>query len=229
MKPIIIVQNWGAEGPGLIEDHLISQTLPHRIIKNYEYEPLPKAEDTEAVIVLGFPHAVNHYLKYDQMKALWAFMAAVMRRSAPLLGMCYGGQMLAKILGAEVTRNPVKEIGRYRIRLTEAGKSDPLFAGFESEFDVFQWHGDPCKIPRGADSLAEGETCQHQAFRKGRSVGVQFHLDPRPEEVPLWCDEYAEELASEGKTKDQIVSDYEAHVDAYRTRCYQLVDNFLRG
>ena len=227
MKPIYIVQNWPTEAPGMIEDYVQERGLEYHILKNFDHEPFPSVETPEAVIVLGFPYTVNDYLKYDQMKSLWAFMAAVMRRGTHLMGMCFGGQMLAKILGAEVSRNPVKEIGCYRVSLTETGRKDSLFKGFDSEFDVFQWHADTFKIPRGSDHLAQSELCPNQAFRKGRSVGIQFHLDPRPEDVPNWCDEYAEELAEEGKSKDQVVAEYEERAAGLRTLCYRLHDNFL--
>jgi GMP synthase-like glutamine amidotransferase len=154
-------------------------------------------------------------------------MAAAVRKDLPLLGICLGGQMLAKVLGAQVRKNNVREIGIYKARLTEEGKADRLFAGFQDEFDVFHWHNDTFKISHGATFLAEGKDCRNQAFRKGNAVGLQFHVEPLPEEIPLWCDEYRDELVAENKTKDEIVGAFRNSAEKLKHMSFRLMQNFL--
>jgi len=227
VKSIQIIQNWAAEPAGTITDYLNRHSLSYETIRSYAGESMPDVSACEAAIVLGCPHSVNIYNEFEFLKNLYAFIAAGVRHDLPLLGICLGGQMLAKVLGAQVRKNDVREIGLYRACLTEAGKADPIFAGFDDEFDVFHWHNDTFAIPYGATLLAEEETCRNQAFRKGNAVALQFHLEPRPEDIPLWCDEYSDELTAENKTKDDLVSAFADKADRLKELNFRLVKNFL--
>ncbi len=227
MKPVCIVQNWAAESAGNLADYLIDQNIPCNIVRAYAGETLPAVADIEAAVVLGTPVSVRDYLKHEYLKRVFAFTAAAVHIDLPFLGVCFGGQFLARVLGADVHRNEVREIGIYKAVLTEEGRQDKLFAGIEPEFEVFHWHGDTFNIPFGATLLATGETCHNQAFRKGNAVGIQFHIEPRVDEIPSWCDEYVAELAEEGKTKASIVAEYSAKADQMQSLSYRIMKNFL--
>jgi GMP synthase (glutamine-hydrolysing) len=226
-KPVCIVRNWAPESPGHLADYLRENNVSYNVVRTYLGETLPRPEELDAAVVLGTPISVRDYLKHDYLKKLLAFMAAAVKHDLPFLGICFGGQFLARVLGADVTRNPVREIGIYKATFTDEGAKDKLFAGLPREFEVFHWHGDTFQIPFGATLLATGETCHNQAFRKGNAVGIQFHIEPRIDEVPLWCDEYTQELADEGKTKEQIVSTYTAKAEQMKQLSYRLMRNFL--
>lgn len=227
MKPILIVQNWAEESAGTIAEYLDENKLAYRVIANHDKEPLPDSSDVETVIILGCPYSLSTYRQHNFLKRLYSFTAEVVRRDIPLMGICFGGQMLAQILGAEVKRNETKEIGIYPCRLTDEGATDRLFAGFQKEFDVFHWHADTFAIPHGASHLAEGDECRNQAFRKNNAVAVQFHLEPRADEIPQWCDEYADELTEEGKTKADITEAFNRNADEIRRLNHRLIRNFL--
>lgn len=228
MKPVSIVQNWAAESAGNLADYLAENHIPYHVIRTYAGEALPAVASLEAAIVLGTPISVRDHLQHEYLKRLFGFIADAVRRDLPFLGVCFGGQFLARVLGADVGRNQVREIGIYKATLTEAGQQDRIFAGIEPEFDVFHWHADTFQVPFGATLLATGQTCRNQAFRKGKAVGIQFHIEPRTDEIPYWCDEYATELTEEGKTKDLIVREYCACAGQMRKLSYQLMQNFLR-
>ena len=227
MKPVLFVQNWEAESAGNLADYLDDNNVRYNVVKTFDGEALPAVGDIEAAIILGNPISVRDYQKHDYLKRLFAFLADSVRADIPLLGICFGGQLLAKVLGADVVRNEVREIGLYRATLTDEGRQDKLFAGFGPELEVFHWHADTFMIPHGATLLATGETCRNQAFRKGNAVAIQFHPEPRADEIPTWCDVYAEELAEEGLTKNRLVSDYAAEADQMKQLSYRLMQNFL--
>ena len=228
MKPVCIVQNWAPESPGHLADYLQENKVPCNVVRTYLGETLPKPTDIEAAVVLGTPISVRDYLQHEYLKRLFAFVAAAVKHDLPFFGICFGGQFLARVLGADVNRNPVREIGIYKATLSDEGTKDKLLAGLPREFDVFHWHADTFQIPFGATLLATSETCRNQAFRKGNAVGIQFHIEPRTEEIPLWCDEYTQELSDEGKTKEQIVSSYTAQADQMKQLSCQLMQNFLK-
>lgn len=228
VKPILIIQNCQIESAGTILDYLNEKALPYQSLHSYQGHQFPQAGDVSSVICLGTPVSVNEYHDFEYLKALYRFVSEIVRNNQPYLGLCFGGQLLARVVGAKVERNPVMEIGNYRVKLTDAGLSDPIFDGFPRQFDVFHWHGDTFKIPFNAQLLAEGIDCKNQAFRKEKAVGVQFHLEAKPDDIPLWCDAYADELETVGKTKNDILEAYSAKFETIKKLNFQLLDNFFK-
>jgi len=107
-----------------------------------------------------------------------------------VLGICLGAQLVAKTLGAPVRPLDVKEIGWYRIEMTEAAPTDRLFGHLRSSETVFQWHGDTFELPTGAVSMARSEICERQAFRYGETVyALQFHMEVTAAMIDAWLRE----------------------------------------
>jgi GMP synthase (glutamine-hydrolysing) len=151
-----------------------------------------------------YSHAVDGFANsgaYDAVIALGGPVGVYERDEVPVLGLCLGAQLLAWTLGAQVrpgrTLGLQKEIGWRRVRLTERGRVDPAFHGFNDDEPVFQWHGDTFDIPEGAWRLAGSDLYPNQAFRFGRWVyGLQFHVEVTPELAGRWTEVYAPELAA---------------------------------
>jgi GMP synthase-like glutamine amidotransferase len=78
------------------------------------------------------------------------------------------------------------EIGYFPVRITESGRHDPLFRGFDSQFITFQWHEDAFDLSPGATLLADSSRDSFQAFRHGNSYGLQFHPEVDPSVVGSW-------------------------------------------
>lgn len=227
MKPILILQNCKDELSGTILDYFRRKEIPHSIVQTYTNDPMPDPETVGPVVSLGCPLSVISYHEHAHLKELYAFIANLTRRHHPCLGICFSAQMLAKILGASVRANDLKEVGCYTVRLTAEGEADPIFEGFEKEFPVLHWHGDTFAIPFGTTRLVEGDDCRNQAFRKGNLVAVQFHLEATPAELEAWCDVYPQDLADVGKTKHEVVEQYRSIAERVRTQNNLLLDNFL--
>jgi GMP synthase-like glutamine amidotransferase len=116
----------------------------------------------------------------------------------PVWGVCLGAQLLAAALGARVYRGERPEVGFLPVELSDAAASDPVFRDAPRSFPTLQWHGDTFDLPAGATLLASSPAYPNQAFRVGRSYGLQFHL-----EVPL-------ELAEEWGTVPAYAESLEA-------------------
>lgn len=101
----------------------------------------------------------------------------------PLLGVCFGHQLLGRALGAPVGRHPGGyELGNVNVSLTDEGVKCPLFSGLPRQLDVIESHQDAVlELPQGARLLATGEHTQVQAFDFGdHLLGIQFHPEMDP-------------------------------------------------
>jgi GMP synthase-like glutamine amidotransferase len=176
MKALVImhVEN---EGPGLFGELLRAAGAEVLVVRLHQGELLPEPAGLDAVFSMGGPMNVYEEQQHPFLRDETAFLQAAAARDLPVLGVCLGAQMIAKAAGAAVTKNPVEEIGWSAVELTDAGLADPLFRGLPSMLPVFQWHGDTFAIPAGGMLLATGVVCHNQAFRVGRSYGLQFHLE----------------------------------------------------
>lgn len=106
-----------------------------------------------------------------------ALLTRVVARDFPFLGCCSGCGLLGARLGTPITRRHGEPVGVVRVALTDAGRDDPLLAGFPDRIDVLCGHKEACdEVPRGAALLITGDACPVQMFRVGRNVyATQFH------------------------------------------------------
>jgi len=180
-------------------------------------DPLPAtlAEHAGAVI-FGGPMSANDDTTLPFLRAELEWIQVALDSGKPFLGICLGCQLLARALGAEVGPHPqgLHEIGFFRLRPTAAGREL-----FEAPLHVYQWHGEGCALPAGAELLAEGEMFVNQAFRYGEAAyGVQFHPEVTAEIVDRWTRFATHRLAMPGaQARDEQVSSRGAHLPAIGT------------
>ena len=139
----------------------------------------------------------------------------------PYLGLCLGGQLLARALGAPVAGH---QAGRHEIgfvKISPVGDNGFLRAPLH----VYQWHKEGFEIPDGAELLATGEIFPNQAFRFGNAAyGLQFHPEVTPEIMHGWMKEAAAMLDAPGaSSREQQIEDAAAH----STRMGRWLENFL--
>lgn len=225
---VLIIQLHAIETPGRIAEYLTEKHISFEVVHPYAGDKLPRPDDQQAIISLGCPNDVPSFMDEDWSERLFHYMDQVHASRPPYLGLCYSSQLLAANRGAAVTPVGVKEIGVYEVTLNEDGLGDPLFAGFPETFSVFQWHSDMFGIPVGAALLARSEICAHQAFRSGNNWGLQFHLEADPVKLPIWCDEYADELPDVGKSAEAVLAEFKQVEKETRRLCYLLLDNFFK-
>lgn len=216
-RRVLCIQNVAGEGFGRFECNLRAAGHDVRIVQVFRGDALPPSDRCDVVIVGGTPLAAYRWEEHAFLRDEAAFLRRAVAASTPCLGVCFGAQFLAHLLGGRAYRADRKEIGAYDVFLTEEGRGDPLLAGFPPRFPVFHWHGDTFDPPPGAALLARGDGVRHQAFRLGSVVGVQFHLEVTAEDVAGWTEAYGAELADVGKTAEQVVAECRA-IDAEMDR-----------
>lgn len=223
----LVIQNCLTEDIGLYEACLKDRGIRYHIHHAYLDGAFPPSDSFEAFIVGGTPISIYNAHRHDFMRKEVAYLKKVVKMGKPYLGICAGGQLLAKLLDADVCKNPIAEIGSYNVKLTSAGKRSRFFAGFPEAFPVFQWHADTFTLPEGGKLLVEGTDCKNQAFSCGVSLGVQFHLEVTSGAVSRWADQYKDELERIGKTKKEIVNECRIKEKEMATLAGKLIDNFF--
>lgn len=147
-------------------------------------EPLPSVGLMDWLIVLGGPMNIYEEDRYPWLAREKRFIGESVKSGKIILGICLGAQLIADVLGAQVTKNTHREIGWFPVEATSDAAGEDLHNFFPHRFMAFHWHGDTFGIPAGAVRLARSEGCENQAFAYGdRVLGLQFHLESEPESV----------------------------------------------
>jgi GMP synthase-like glutamine amidotransferase len=168
------------------------------------------------------------------------FTRTAIAAGVPVLGICFGGQMLATAVGGRVERAPSVEIGWTPISRTLPSPLLPPGPWFE-------WHYDRFLLPPGLPALATtdlgggenggagrgggengGAEQISQAFTIGRSLGLQFHPEVTEAVLDAWLSEGgAEELATIGVDPARLLSETRALADDAAARAHELVRRFV--
>ncbi len=131
---------------------------------------LPTDYGYDAVVVSGSRSSVYDEEAWIQPTKTWVREA--IDRGLPCLGVCWGHQLLADVLGGDVEHMGAYELGYSEI---ERVGDSRLLEGVSRRFTCFTSHEDEVTaLPPGARPLAENEYSNH-GFRKDRVFGVQFH------------------------------------------------------
>ena len=183
-------------------------------------EPL---ENYSLIVVLGGYMSAYEESLYPFLSYEYRLMEQALRLGIPLLGICLGAQMLAKLLGARVYKGEKgKEIGW--LKVFKSGEH-PLFEGFPQELVVFQWHGDTFDLPSGAVRVYSSEKYENQAFVYEKAVALQFHIEVDKSMALEWAKEYKEELMQEGIDPESFtVKDGAENLELLKTLIKRLFD-----
>lgn len=162
---------WFSERLGVADDRV-------RTIRPFLGEQLPSYEGLRGILLSGSPASVRDEAPWMKELGRWALEAN--RRGIPVLGVCFGHQLLAEALGGRIEPSPAGwEFGTVEVDLTEAGRGDPLFEGLPARFLAHTVHREEIVAPpRDVLRLAGNAHSAWQAFAAGaRLRGVQFHLE----------------------------------------------------
>jgi GMP synthase-like glutamine amidotransferase len=135
-----------------------------------------------------------------------------------VLGICFGGQLLARVLGGRSFRGEKSEIGWLPVR-----SQDPSLV---PEGPWFQWHFDTFTPPPGAKLIADSPVGP-QAFSIGNSLGLQFHPEVTTDIMDAWVKVYRHELDQEGVDPDRLLERTYELADRSRSAAWRLFDSFL--
>ena len=148
-----------------------------------------------------------------------AFARSAMDLGVPALGICFGGQMLAAAVGGSVSRAPAPEIGWSMV--------DTSIPGLIDAGPWFQWHFDRFTVPAGVPVLARSALAD-QAFRVGRTLGLQFHPELTSAVLECWLDNGgAGQLAASGVDAGALLQQTRSLESVSALRAHELVRRFV--
>ncbi|MBL4572701.1 MAG: glutamine amidotransferase, partial [Gammaproteobacteria bacterium] len=190
-------------------------------------EALPATDNVIAAIVTGSPAYVTDLAPWNEVAA--DYLRILHEAQKPILGVCYGHQLLAWAFGGEVGFHPQgREIGTVDVELTEEAASDVLFAKISTQFSAQASHlQSVLSLPKEAVLLAKNSFESNHAFRLGSSTwGVQFHPEFSASVMSTYIRERSDDIAKEGLDVEELLARVSATPvsESLLTRFVGLVD-----
>lgn len=193
-------EHWTARAAGLALEQCETVTV-------IDGERLPAPATCRGVVITGSAAMVSDRLPWSEYTAEWLLQA--IRYGLPILGICYGHQLLAHALGGHVDYHPRgREMGTTRIHCTPAAASDDLFSVLPAAFDAHVTHMQSVlRLPPGSEVLAWNPFEAHHAVRFGPRVwGLQFHPEFTAEAMAHYVRLRSEALRNEGINPEELLA-----------------------
>ena len=211
---------------GNLEQVLIETNYDLTVVDARDYAFDERPEDVDLVVVLGNDHGVYEKNDHPYIAREEAWLAARAAHERPTLGVCFGAQILASALGAEVYRGDETVVGFRVVTPTPAGQSSPV--RFFSDVPVMQWHGDTFTLPAGATHLAGSSEYANEAFAVDDwALAVQFHPETTPEMHERWLSDSREWVESAGYDMEALRREREEHSDAMQEASRAMLTEWL--
>jgi GMP synthase-like glutamine amidotransferase len=218
VKPGLIRQHEEMAPPGLLVDWLRERGIPFEVHPTWLGGVAPDLTSYSFVASLGSAYGPNDTHEPVVVRELELIETAV-EKEVPVLGLCFGGEVLSAVLGGHIEYAPVPELGWREIET-----NDPVAvpAG-----PWLEWHYERFSTPPGATELARTADAV-QAFRFGSHLGLQFHPESTLEIVSCWASMDAERLAELGiEDGAELLAAPLELWEAAREAAFRLFDAFL--
>lgn len=194
-----ILQKWGDFEDWVLQGLQLAEDQVH-VVDVAAGDPLPIAETCGGAVLTGSHAMVTQRHAWSVSVGNW--LPSLIEAGAPVLGICFGHQLLADALGGRVGFHPGgREIGTVDIQRAAACQADPLFSELPSVFPAHVTHAQTVlDLPPGATCLAANSFEPHHAFRAGTCAwGVQFHPEFHRGIMAGYLKEQAAELVAAGR------------------------------
>jgi GMP synthase-like glutamine amidotransferase len=170
--------------PARVTGHELVEWIPHE-------EAPPALDGFDAAMVFGAYAQVDQQDIYPWLRAEKELVQALLGRGTPMLGVCFGSQLIAEACGAVVGPAERPEIGWSEIELTPEGRDDPLLGFLPERFEGFGYHHYEWLLPPGAVALARSATGLQAFSLEGLPIwGIQFHAEITLADLNSWFDSW---------------------------------------
>lgn len=215
----LIVQHEEPTPPGLLGQWLDERNAEIDVLRIDLEAQIPDPRDYQLIASLG-----SEFAAFDDSVPFIHRESELIRQAAqhdvPFLGLCFGGQLMARVLGGKSFRSERSEIGWLPVRSTDRD--------LIPEGPWFQWHFDTFSLPPGAKLIARTDVGP-QAYVIGRSLGLQFHPEVTPQIMDSWVRAYRHELDGDGVDPDALLEETNRLAPGVRRTAIRLFDRFLES
>lgn len=195
-------------GEALMSSPTYSPTI--RVIDPRHGAPLPALDEILGVVITGSHAMVTENSLW--MERLEHWIRQLHSAKCPLLGICFGHQIIAKALGGEIDVHPKgAEVGTRWIHLQPAANDDPILSHLPPQFTAHTVHWQTVRrLPAQALLLASSSHEVHHAYRVGDSTwGVQFHPEFSASVMKGYLELLSERLDQEGQCPESLLNQVE--------------------
>jgi GMP synthase-like glutamine amidotransferase len=213
----LVLANSGDDDPGYVGERLIERgydlTVAYR-----DHDAVIELNGVDVVVLLGSDWSVYWDRVAQHVEREAALIRAAADRDTPLLGICYGGQIMSHALGGSVERADTVEIGWFDVQSDDPGLTPPGL--------WFEYHVDKFTPPAEAEVFAS-TAAGPQSYRIGRMLALQFHPEVTPAIIRRWGSESLEDAERYGLDLPAIYEQSDQLALQSQARCHALVDAFL--
>ena len=215
----LVLQHGPLGPPGVLGTWLSARGIAAEVHPMWEARPRPDPSAFGLVASLGSEHSVT------QASPAWIgeeldLLRRAVAAGTPVLGLCFGGQALARVLGGVVAAIPEPQIGWLPVDTRAAGRI-PAGPWLHFHFESFS-------VPPGAAELARN-AAGPAAFVQGPHLGVQFHPEVTPEIAAAWARVVPGRLEAAGTTPDGLRAAGVRHGEAAARQAHALFDAWWTG
>jgi GMP synthase-like glutamine amidotransferase len=214
---VLVIEHAGTEMPGVIGER--AAELGFQVVR-FAVEkgaPFPDPTGFAVAVVLGSVESVFD-TRVPWIRPEADLVAAAVAGSVPVLGICFGGQLLAQVLGGQVARARRPESAWLAVDTDDPALVPPG--------PWLVWHQDAFTVPPGAREIARNEVCA-QAFTHGPHLGLQFHPEVTPEIVESWLSEAEARGSGLGPRAHALRQATDRHAPTSAANARRLFDTFL--
>lgn len=178
VKMIInVLQHTPNERPGSIQEWAHMHHHDFFVYHPYKFQILPIAAQTDLLVLLGGPMSPNDKCPWIVQER--QLIKTLLQKQVPILGICFGAQQIVKTLGYSIHKAPFKEVGWGPVNL-----QSKRIPGLPDHLTVLHWHEEMFELPKKAELLFSNDNLTNQGFVLGhQAVGLQFHLEPKADNV----------------------------------------------
>lgn len=232
MKPVVVFRHAQCEGAGYLGVFLDQQAIPWCEVRIDLGEKIPTSvNEYSGLVFMGGPMSVNDDLPWIP-QAIDLILKAF-NEDIPVIGHCLGGQLMSKALGAEVTKNPVEEIGWGPVNVHENTDAKKWF-GQTKQFLSFHWHGETFSLPEGATHLLSSQYCLNQAYAFGKHLAMQCHVEMTGDMVKKWYQCWASQVEASSsspavQSKQEMLENLSERISMLNQQAHALYGQWIKG
>ncbi|HVF64929.1 MAG TPA: type 1 glutamine amidotransferase [Casimicrobiaceae bacterium] len=227
MKPIAVFRFSPGDEPGRLGEWLDANGRPWKLVSLHDGEPVPERATSFAGIgMMGGPMSVNDALPW--VAPMEALVRDAVDNDVPVIGHCLGGQLMAKALGAKVSKASNTEIGWIDVDVERTPEAREWFGGRDG-FKTFEWHYEDFTLPPRATRVLTNRFNENQAYVvDGRHIGFQGHPEMTTAIARDWIRLSGGDLPAESTDATQNARDILANLERNVSRLNAVADDVYR-